>query len=167
MTKVSYHATICYTAKDGVLSRPFNYDGAETETLHKGDIVRITTVRVLGKKTLCFRVETVPHALTRGIGAFQHESIETGQVQLKGKLDDGVESVLLHWFKVTDTPPVDKLSNTAGVAIVKEVKQGMSFAEVESVLGLPATRVDLDSKVIYKYKDLTIEFHDGKVADVR
>ena len=43
----------------------------------------------------------------------------------------------------------------------------MSFAEVESALGVPQTRVDLGEKVLYKYKDMTVEFHDGKVTDVR
>jgi hypothetical protein len=43
----------------------------------------------------------------------------------------------------------------------------MSFAEVEEALGVPQTRVDLGGKVLYKYKDMTVEFHDGKVADVR
>jgi hypothetical protein len=43
----------------------------------------------------------------------------------------------------------------------------MSFAEVEDALGLPVTRVDLGEKVLYKYKDTTVEFHDGKVVDVR
>lgn len=50
---------------------------------------------------------------------------------------------------------------------VKQVKLGMSFAEVEEALGLPATRVDLGAKVLYKYKDMTVEFHDAKVTDVR
>ena len=43
----------------------------------------------------------------------------------------------------------------------------MSFADVESALGAPLTRVDLGEKVLYKYKDMTVEFHDGKVTDVR
>lgn len=43
----------------------------------------------------------------------------------------------------------------------------MSFAEVEKALGIPQTRVDLGEKVLYKYKDMTVEFHDGKVTDVR
>jgi hypothetical protein len=37
----------------------------------------------------------------------------------------------------------------------------------EQALGVPLTRVDLGEKVLYKYKDLTIEFHNGKVTDVR
>ena len=49
----------------------------------------------------------------------------------------------------------------------KQLKSGMTFAEIESVLGPPETRADLGSKVLYKYKDMTVEFHDGKVTDVR
>ena len=63
-------------------------------------------------------------------------------------------------LKTTTTPPP-----TASSA--KQLKLGMTFAEVESVLGQPETRVDLGPKVLYKYKDMTVEFHDGKVADVR
>jgi hypothetical protein len=43
----------------------------------------------------------------------------------------------------------------------------MTIAEVESVLGPPQTRVDLADKILYKYKDMTVEFREGKVADVR
>ena len=48
-----------------------------------------------------------------------------------------------------------------------EVKAGMTFAEVESALGLPVTKIGLGEKTLYKYKDMTVEFHDGKVTDVR
>jgi hypothetical protein len=43
----------------------------------------------------------------------------------------------------------------------------MTIAEVEEVLGVPETRVDLGEKVRYKYKDMTVEFRDGKMIDVR
>jgi hypothetical protein len=49
----------------------------------------------------------------------------------------------------------------------KEIRLGMDFAHVEAVLGPPETRADLGPKVLYKYKDMTVEFRDGKVADVR
>jgi len=49
----------------------------------------------------------------------------------------------------------------------KQLKLGMTSAEVEGVLGQPETRADLGSKLLYKYKDMTVEFHDGKVTDVR
>jgi hypothetical protein len=47
------------------------------------------------------------------------------------------------------------------------VKAGISFADVEKALGVPQTRVDLGEKVLYRYKDMTIEFQNGKVTDVR
>jgi len=69
------------------------------------------------------------------------------------------------------TPP----ESTAGspqqsqsnAAETKEIKLGMTTDEVEKVLGAPVTKVDLGEKVLYKYKDMTVEFHDGKVTDVR
>ena len=61
---------------------------------------------------------------------------------------------------------VDKEQKESG-KFVKEVKLGMIPAEVEAALGLPETKVDLAEKVLYKYKNMTVEFHDGKVADVR
>jgi hypothetical protein len=50
---------------------------------------------------------------------------------------------------------------------VREIKLGMTFSEVEALLGQPDTRVDLGEKVLYKYPNMTIEFHGGKVTDVR
>ncbi len=49
----------------------------------------------------------------------------------------------------------------------KEISLGMTIAEIESVLGPPETKVSLDEKVVYKYSDMTVEFVDGKVADVK
>jgi len=65
-------------------------------------------------------------------------------------------------FKDQKTPPPPPAASSG-----KELKLGMTPAEVEAVLGQPATRVDLGPKVLYKYKDMTVEFHDGKVTDVR
>lgn len=44
---------------------------------------------------------------------------------------------------------------------------GMSISSVEVLLGPPAVKVNLGDKVLYKYKDMTVEFRDGKVSDVR
>jgi len=49
----------------------------------------------------------------------------------------------------------------------KEIKLGMTPAEVEAALGLPETKIDLGEKLLYKYKDMSVEFKGGKVADVR
>jgi hypothetical protein len=53
------------------------------------------------------------------------------------------------------------------VGETKEIKLGMTTAQVEKILGGPATKVDLGAKVLYKYRDMTTEFHDGQVTDVR
>ena len=50
---------------------------------------------------------------------------------------------------------------------VKEIRLGMTPAEVEAALGAPETKADLGEKALYKYKNMTVEFHDGKVTDVR
>jgi hypothetical protein len=34
-------------------------------------------------------------------------------------------------------------------------------------MGLPVSKADLGEKVLYKYKDMTVEFHNDKVTDVR
>jgi hypothetical protein len=52
------------------------------------------------------------------------------------------------------------------LAVVKLTKAGMSFAEVEKAIGSPQSKVDLGEKVLYKYKDMTVEFQDGKVTGV-
>jgi hypothetical protein len=49
----------------------------------------------------------------------------------------------------------------------KEIKLGMTTDQVEKILGTPGTKVDLGEKILYKYRDMTVEFHDGKVTDVR
>lgn len=58
-------------------------------------------------------------------------------------------------------------SNVPPTTGTKEIKLGMTTDQVEQVLGVPATKVNLGEKVLYKYKDMTVEFHDGKVTDVR
>jgi hypothetical protein len=58
-------------------------------------------------------------------------------------------------------------SNVPPATGTKEIKLGMTTDQVEQVLGVPATKVNLGEKVLYKYKDMTVEFHDGKVTDVR
>jgi len=47
------------------------------------------------------------------------------------------------------------------------VKLGMTASEVEASMGPPGSRVDSGDRVLYKYRDMTIEFRDGKVVDVR
>lgn len=122
-------------------------------------------------------VETLsPHAVTRGIGAFAHQSMELGGASIaiyagpSGVDFAAADALAAQWFTLldgTNSADAAQLGNTAAGIFVNQVKLGMSFAEVESALGVPQTRVDLGEKVLYKYKDMTVEFHDGKVTDVR
>jgi hypothetical protein len=42
----------------------------------------------------------------------------------------------------------------------------MTIQEVKDSFGEPVKMIDLDSKVIYMYKDLKVTFVNGKVSDV-
>ncbi|MGA7220038.1 MAG: hypothetical protein WBX38_17110, partial [Candidatus Sulfotelmatobacter sp.] len=46
------------------------------------------------------------------------------------------------------------------------VRLGQSIEEVTASLGAPLTVIDLNSKKIYKYKDMKVTFKDDKVSDV-
>jgi hypothetical protein len=118
-------------------------------------------------------VETVnPHQVERGIGAFRHSSLENGAAQLRFMPSsdfDQVQQQIESWVKVYDSKDAALIAtgNTASGVFVKQVKLGMTAAEVESVLGVPETRADLGEKMLYKYSNMTVEFTSGKVSDVR
>jgi hypothetical protein len=144
----------------------------QVEPIHKGEVLKVSHASFAGGY-LHIELKTVsPHSATRGIGAFAHESMEMGIATISiasGKGDaDMADAQAAQWFTLFNTAAdAAKFGNTASGVFVNQVKAGMSFAEVETALGVPQTRVDLDEKVLYKYKDMTVEFHDGKVTDVR
>jgi hypothetical protein len=163
----------------------------QLDPLHKGEIVRVSRADI-GYGYLQLQVKTTsPHTDTRGIGAFEHRELHGGDVLLTfmpdqvpiigkrphkgpgvGSPEDRarVEALVVRWLALFDTAEAAQaaqIGNTATGVYVHQVKAGMSFSEVEAALGVPETRVDLGEKVLYKYKDMTIEFHDGKVTDVR
>ena len=47
------------------------------------------------------------------------------------------------------------------------MKLGMTASEVEAAMGPPESRVDSGDRVLQKYRDMTIEFGNGKVVEVR
>ena len=155
---------------DAVLKRAVN---CQVEPMHKGEVLKVSHVSFQSGYLFIDLRNVSPHAVTRGIGAFAHESMEMGKVAIfvwsdKGRDLDQAEALAAQWLKPFDTAAeAASFGNTSSGVFVKQVKAGMSFAEVESALGAPQTRVDLGEKVLYKYKDMTVEFHDGKVADVR
>ena len=153
------------------LKAPFS--GCGTEPMHKGEVLKASHVAFSGGYLFIELKNLSPHSVTRGIGAFAHESMEMGSIKLRFRAADGkdfdrADALVAQWLKPFDTvADAAKFGNTASGVFVNQVKLGMSFAEVELALGLPQTRVELGEKVLYKYKDMTVEFHDGKVADVR
>jgi hypothetical protein len=145
----------------------------QVEPMHFGEVLKVSQVSFV-KGNLWIRLLNVsPHGVTRGIGAFAHESPEMGSVVMiiwsdNGKDLDKADALAAQWLKPFDTAAdAVTFGNTSSGVFVKQVKAGMSFAEVEKALGVPETRVDLGEKILYKYKDMTVEFHDGKVTDVR
>jgi hypothetical protein len=146
------------------------------EPLHKGEIVfaKFTWFRRLKGGYFTITVQNLAaHQVKRREGASRHEHLKYGRADLifepsDAKDNDAVAALVEMWLRPFDTrAEAARFGNTASGVYVKEVKLGMSFAEVEAALGLPQTRVELGEKVLYKYKDMTVEFHDGKVTDVK
>jgi hypothetical protein len=146
------------------------------EPLHKGEIVfaKYTWFRRFKGGYFTITVETVtPHQVRQSERASRHERLKFGKADLifetsDAKDYDAVASMVETWLRPFDTrSEAAHYGNTASGVYVKEVKLGMTFAEVEAALGPPQTRADLGEKVLYKYKDMTVEFHAGKVTDVK
>jgi hypothetical protein len=151
------------------------------EPIHKGEVLRvesakIQTVLMQGRQFGLLVMNVSPHAVERGVGALAHQSDERGWAYIVFKLDEKdnkkeaiqAASYASDWFKVFDSQnDAASFGNTASGVFVKQIKVGMTIAEVESVFGAPETRIDLTDKILYKYKDMTVEFREGKVTDVR
>jgi len=175
---------LCGDSGDSVYNRIFDFDRVKkasepfsdcrAEPMHKGEVLKVNHVSFRSGYLLLDLSNVSPHVVARGIGAFAHESMELGRAHVTtqagngGKDLDTAEALITKWLKPFDTAAdAAKLGNTASGVFVKQVNAGMTFLEVESVLGVPQTRVDLGDKILYRYKDLTVEFHGGKVTDVR
>jgi hypothetical protein len=146
------------------------------EPLHKGEILfaKYTWFRRLKGGFFTITVQTVSaHQVKRSEGESRHEHLKYGKADLifetsDNKDYDAIAALVEKWVRPFDTrTEAAQHGNTASGVYVREVKLGMSFAEVEAALGPPQTRADLGEKVLYKYKDMTVEFHDGKVTDVK
>ena len=159
----------------GVVPRTPGETDCAVDSLRKGEVLKVLRVGFhFGYLSLDLQ-SLSPHSVTRGLGGFAHQSLEVGEVHIairagdKGKDLDAADALAARWFKPATSPDATapELGNTASGVFVSQVKTGMSFTEVERALGVPQTRVDLGEKVLYKYKDMMVEFRDGKVADVR
>ncbi|HKS95325.1 MAG TPA: hypothetical protein VJV74_04235 [Terriglobia bacterium] len=61
----------------------------------------------------------------------------------------------------------DSAASPSPHAAEKVIQRGMTYTQVEAVMGAPTARANLGEKTVYKYPNVTVEFHAGKVTDVR
>lgn len=136
----------------------------------RGELARVTFVDGTSVTILAAH----PHSLTRGIGAFRHESLEKIGLLISvhkelRKIPCGqFLNIWSRYFKeVVDLEDWERTrANTASGVMVDEIKEGMSPAEVESVLGVPERKASMAEKMIYFYPDMKVIFRGGKVADI-
>jgi hypothetical protein len=160
--------------REGVASTMVeNQDCEMRDLVRKNTVLYVENAYFRFGRYLTLRVRDLsPRQVEVGSGAFAHQVLMKEEAELLFDTRDVQEAQVSaeKWLKFFDSEDAARASlgsNTASGATVNEIKLGMSFAEVEASLGLPVTKVDLGEKVLYKYKDMTVEFQDGKVSDVR
>ena len=159
--------------KDGEIVKSGHY----THEVQPGTILGIYDLKIKDDRIELFCRTVNPHGIERGVGAFRDTYYENVSTKLRfffnrSVMDSSnlttVFSTIDEWVKPFDSyDEAIKVGNTVSGAFVKEIKLGMTFAEVESIFGVPQKKATLGNKVIYKYSDMTVEFVDGKVADVK
>ena len=159
--------------KDGEIVKSGHY----THEVEPGTILAIYDLKIRDDRIELFCRTVNPHAIERGVGAFKDTYYENVSTKLRfffnrSVMDSSnvttVFSTIDEWVKPFDSyDEAIKVGNTVSGAFVKEIKLGMTFAEVESIFGVPQKKATLGNKVIYKYSDMTVVFVDGKVADVK
>ena len=168
---IFYHVEV--DIKDGEIVKSGHY----THEVQPGTILAIYDLKIRDDRIELFCRTVNPHAIERGVGAFRDTYYENVSTKLRfffnrSVMDSSnlttVFSTIDEWVKPFDSyDEAIKVGNTVSGAFVKEIKLGMTFAEVESIFGVPQKKATLGNKVIYKYSDMAVEFVDGKVADVK
>lgn len=149
--------------------------------LEVGQLVAITYLRITNKR-IDFWCKTIePVAVTRGIGAFKDTYAEDVSAGVFFKFDESdtntgdptrLMEAIEEWFVPFETYAAAKeFSNGMKTDLARgqivDISEGMSIAEVERLLGLPEKRATIGAKIIFKYPDVTVEFTNGKVTDVK
>lgn len=116
-----------------------------------------------------------------------HRALVPTSIYFKSRAKIGVSSMLRFYFdrelltagelqKIYGTieewlKPFESLDEAVAfskqLTAPREIKIGMSISEVEATLGAPLTILRLSDKTVYKYKDLAVEFTNGKVSDIK
>lgn len=110
------------------------------------------------------------HSITRGRGAFQHQTEETLNTHLSLHLKMSCETFKSVWEKMFERvgyKDVERVLNSypSGV-LVDEVKEGMTPAAVVAVFGAPERKASIGGKSIYFYPKMKVTFTNGKVSNI-
>ena len=139
-----------------------------------GELVQPTKIeqRQKGKQGSVSVVVTslLKHNITRGQGAFQHQSPERLNVEMFFPLEMSCDAAKAAWSKVL-TPVTQQeaeavLARFPSGVMVEELRQGMTPTEVEAILGPPERQAVLGQKKIYFYPKMKVTFVDAKVTDI-
>jgi len=114
-----------------------------------------------------------PHSVARGKGGFAHQSSERLSLQLQPAAGAACTSIIPTLEQLM-RPATDQEATSwekshpeivAGV-IVESLREGMTTAEVESIMGAPERRAEVGGKTIYFYPKLKVTFTAGKVTGI-
>jgi len=151
--------------------------GTTHSYFHKGELLFVGYRKIEKDSIRMILYSINPHSISRGVGAFQHQSMETLAIDvhfsisksvLKGNDIVPIKSQIEKFFKCFhDYDSAIVFGNTNSGAFVPEIKIGMTLEEVEKVLGPPETKFSFPDKILYKYKHFTIEFKNNIVTDVK
>jgi len=159
--------------KDGEIVKRTDY----TVQVQPGTILGILDLKIKDDRIeLGCRTAEPGHQVQRlqGILGSGQQSFERTTTKLRFFFDEATmeASDLDHIYTAIDSwvKPFSTLEDAIAFASTlgtREISLGMTIAEIESVLGPPELKISLGEKVIYKYSDMTVDFVDGKVADVK
>ena len=148
--------------------------GEYTHEVEPGTILGILNLKIKNDRIELFCRTAEPLHQVQRLTGIQTKSFERTTTNLRLFFDKGTmeSGDLDHIYTAIDSwvkpfPTLEDAIAFASTFGTKEISLGMTIAEIESVLGRPEIKVSLGEKVIYKYSDMTVEFVDGKVADVK
>ncbi len=163
--------TVTVDIKD---DRTIEKRGEYTHEVQPGTILGILALKIKDDRIELFCRTAEPLHQVQRLAGIQSKSFERTTTNLrlffdKGTLESGdldhIYTAIDSWVK--PFPTLEDAIAFASTFGTKEISLGMTIAEIESILGPPETKVSLGEKMIYKYESMTVEFVDGKVADVK
>lgn len=136
------------------------------------DLLTVTEVGFMDKRFYLQVKQTSAVRYACGMGNDSHEVFARGQAAFFFNVSNpkdvsAFDRLVQAWLRPATQDELAKAVQSEKLTSTRRIGLGMTMGEVEEVLGPPETRADLGDKVLYKYKDMTVEFRKGKVADVR